>query len=547
MAQSDTESRRTARAVPTVLVLLLALAGYAAIVANAFRHGAISYAETPYLIKSWWYVTGAVTPYTTTDSTWTTPLYFYVLGWWQALVGVGAAPARALSIGLGLLNAGLLFAIVRRLTGNLLAAAAGVLLLLATPTVAFMFATAVPTAAVSALHLAAIWLIVSSLGKPRVGATIVFGLLCAAMYFTRQNMILAVLMLAPLYVIAIGSARLVHSAIIVAVIAAATAALLFVFPERLAGHALHLPIITPYLERWHILPVDLILIDQGTTGAATMDLSLDRLSLAEFVNGFLLPFLGIVVLAAMMFFVAGKQLRVLWIAPLYFLLLVVGTVVGTAGTCRSGCLPEYGSTFMAAGALSAALSLAVLAMRARRSDLSPVGTIIALSVLAVVMSVFAPALATRDAYLFYPAPLLSRSGNQFADVDKFAQWLATSTPMGEPILLIHDMPILPYAVFRAGHTFPVQNINPAASRRVLRPIANPTTREAVQAAVEAESLWTDDTMRRWLERDYEFVLVQAKAGNQAVYAPLVALRFDVAGTTTFRGVPFTLYKRKPAQ
>src|SRR6516165_5047844 len=118
MAQSDTESRRTARAVPTVLVLLLAMAGYAAIVANAFRNGAISYAETPYLIKSWWYVTGTVTPYTTTDSTWTTPLYFYVLGWWQALMGAGAAPARALSIGLGLLNSGFLFAIVRRLTGN---------------------------------------------------------------------------------------------------------------------------------------------------------------------------------------------------------------------------------------------------------------------------------------------------------------------------------------------------------------------------------------------------------------------------------------------
>jgi hypothetical protein len=186
-------------------------------------------------------------------------------------------------------------------------------------------------------------------------------------------------------------------------------------------------------------------------------------------------------------------------------------------------------------------------MRARRSEISPVGTIISVALVAVAMSVFAPALATRDAYLFYPAPLLSRTGDQLADVDKFAQWLATSTPMGEPILLIHDMPILPYAVFRAGHTFPVQNINPAASHRVVRPVANPTTREAIRAAVEAESLWTDDTMRRWLERDYEFVLLQAKASNQAVYAPVVAQRFDVASTTTFRGVPFTLYKRKPAQ
>jgi hypothetical protein len=547
MVQSESQSHRAARVLPTALLLLLAAGGYAAIVANAFRNGSISFAETPYLIKSWWYVTGTLTPYTATDSTWTTPLYFYVVGWWQALMGIGAGPARALSIGLGLLNAGFLFAICRRLTGNVLAASAGVLLLLATPTIAFNFATAVPTALLSLLHLAAIWLVVSSLGKPRIGASIVFGLLCAAMYFTRQNMILAIIMLAPLYIAAIGSARVVHSAIVAASIAAVTAALLFLFPDKLAGHALHLPIITPYLERWHLLPFNLTLIDQGTTGATTMSLALDRLSLAEFVNGFVLPFFGIILLDVLLFFVAGRGLRLLWIVPIYVLALTAGNVLGTAGVCTDACLPGYGATFMPASVLSASLSLAVLAARARKANVSPAFVIAGGAIIATILSVFAPALATRDAYMSYPAPLVSREGDQFADVDKFAQWLATSTPMGEPILLIHDMPLLPYAVFRAARTFPVQNINPTATYRVVRPVSKPETREAIKAAIEAESLWTDDTMRRWLERDYELVLVQAKNDNQAMIAPILAARFDVAGTTTFRGVPLTLYKRKPAQ
>ena len=66
MAQSETQSRRAARVVPMVLTLLLAAAIYGVMTANAFHNGSVSFAETFYLIKSWWYVSGAVAPYTAT-------------------------------------------------------------------------------------------------------------------------------------------------------------------------------------------------------------------------------------------------------------------------------------------------------------------------------------------------------------------------------------------------------------------------------------------------------------------------------------------------
>jgi hypothetical protein len=549
MAESETRTRRTSRHVPTAILLILALAAFGAIAANAFRNGAISFEESLYLIKSWWYVTGTVTPYTATDATWTTPLYFYVLGWWQSLVGDGLPMARALSIGLGVLNGALLFFICRRLTGNMLASAAGVLLLLATPTTAFYFSLGLPVAAVSALHLAAIWLIVSGLGRPHAGASVAFGLICTALFFTRPNMILAVLMLVPLYIAAVGSARKLHALVVISTMVVATAGLVMVFPDKLAGHALHLPVIAPYLERWGVLPADLALVDGGTTGRVTMALALDRVELAEVVNGFVLPFAGILALTLLLFFVAGKGLRVLWIAPLYFLALAAGHIVATAGLC-TGCLPEYGATFIASGALAAALTLAILASRARRSNTSPVATIVGGAVIAAAMSIFAPALASRDAYLFFPAPLLDRgtATTPTAEVHAFAQWLATSSPLGEPILLIHDMPALPYAVFRAGRTFPVQNIDPMDTYRTLRPRLAPATREAVQGAVEAESLWTGETLRRWLERDYDLVLFQEnKKIDQSTTMGILAQQFDATATTTFRGANLTLYKRKPAQ
>jgi len=549
MAESENQRRRAARVLPAVILLVLAAAAYGVIATNVFRNGSISIAESSYLAKSWWYVTGTVMPYTATDATRGVPLYYYVLGWWQSLVGTGVQPARILSLLLGLANGGLLFAICRRLTGNVLAAAAAVLLLLATPTTIFYFTMALPTALVSLLHLTAIWLIVSGLGRPRIGVTVLFGLICTALYFTRQNMLLAVVMLAPLYIASLGAQRLLHSSVLLAAIAAGTGALLLVFPNKLAGYAMHLPIITPYLERWGVMPINLTLIDEGTTGTTTMALALDQMHLAAFVNAFLLPFAGIVALAVLLFFVAGRGLRVLWIAPLYFAVLVAGHFVATAGQCTT-CLPDYGATFIAAGALSAALTLAVTASLARRSNISPAAIVIGGAVIATVMNVFAPALATRDQFLFYPAPLLDHSakGDAQAEIEPFAQWLATSIPMGEPILLIHNLNALPYAVARAGHVFPVQNFDPTTTHRIMRPRLTPMTKEAVQAAVEAESLWTDDTLRRWLERDYDVVLFQEnKAVDQSAVTAILAQRFDAAGTHAFGGANLTLYKRKPAQ
>src|SRR6185295_18335465 len=103
--------------------------------------------------------------------------YFFQLGYWQELVGVGQFWGRVMSIGLGVVNGLLVFAICKRLTANSTAAAAAVFVFLATPATAFAFASATSAAMVSALHLLAIWLLVISVGRPRPWATILFGLL----------------------------------------------------------------------------------------------------------------------------------------------------------------------------------------------------------------------------------------------------------------------------------------------------------------------------------------------------------------------------------
>src|SRR4051812_23801504 len=188
MATAD--AKKSTRSLPASLLLLATIAVYGAVAGKVLLHGQTFTEEVTALIKSWWYVSGVVRPYTATDATWTMPGYFYVLGAWQELAGIGPLGARALSIGLGVVNGVLLFLICRRLTANTVAAAAGVFIFLATPATVFYFASATPAALASVLHLAAIWLIVAHLGRPRLWATVAMALLCVAMVLVRQNMLL---------------------------------------------------------------------------------------------------------------------------------------------------------------------------------------------------------------------------------------------------------------------------------------------------------------------------------------------------------------------
>mgnify|MGYP000399626447 CR=1 FL=1 len=91
---------------------------------------------------------------------------------------------------------------------------------------------------------------------------VLMGLLCVALYFYKQSMILAVIVLAPLYIAAIGRKRGLHAIILIVVMAAATAGLVLSFPDKLGAYALRLPVIAPLLEQIGLLAPNFILIDK---------------------------------------------------------------------------------------------------------------------------------------------------------------------------------------------------------------------------------------------------------------------------------------------
>lgn len=545
----QTQNKTLARNLGAGVLIVAAIGAYAAVAANTLRNAHTTFAEVGYLIRSWWYTADTLAPYTSTDATWQMPIFYYVLGWWQKVAGVGHAPARLMSSAAGLIGAGFLFATCRRLTGNVLAAAAGVLVFLATPATAYAFSMATPTALVSTLHLAAIWVLVMSLGRPRPLLTVVFALLCVGIVFTRENLLPGVLMLIPLYIAAIGRERSGHAAILFATIIVAVAALVFTFPSGLAADALRLPLIAPYLERWGVLPPDFGLIAQGTSGPAAILPGVATPRWMDLIDTLVLPFAGTIVLSLMVFVVTGKSLRVLWFAPLYFLALIAAHVIATASYCN-GCMLTDTPTFAGVGALAAALGLAALASVARRNDVSPGLVIIAGGIFGAALNTFGPAMARSETYRYYPAPQLTQTlpQRELDEIDDLSRWLTATVPTLDPVLVLHDNPGVPYAVFLARATFPVQSIDPDGTHRIIKPRVTGATREAVQAAVEAQSLWTDATLQRWLDRDYELVLVaQANDRDQSATIAQLGQMFDVVGTHPFRGQTLTLYRRKTQQ
>jgi hypothetical protein len=536
---------------PIAVLLVGTVAAYGVIATLALLNGQISAAEVAYLIRSWWYATGVVSPYTATDAAVQMPFYFYQLGFWQQMEGLGQIPARLMSVGFGVLSAALLFIICKRLTANTLAAAAAVFIYLASPATAFYFAQATPTATVAALHLAAVWLIVANLGKQRPWITALMGLLCVALYFYKQSMILAVIVLAPLYIAAIGRKRGLHTAILVAVMAAATAGLVLSFPDKLGAYALRLPVIAPFLEQIGLLSPNFVLIDKGSTGAVTMAPALGRFSPADLLDMLLLPYSGTIILAVALLAVAGGGLRVLWIAPLYFLWLAAAHYVGALGICTR-CVADHVPAFSAIGALAAALTLTMLAQRARRHGIPAGPPVLIGAVAAVALNAFAPHFALRDDARGFPIPLMAHMSER-ADIDTMARWVAANAPPREPILVLHSqgkqkLAALPYTVFLSNHMMPVQSLAPASTRRTLKTNLDAAARESVQAAVEEESLWTDETLMRWLARDYDVVLFQEdKTTDQRAQIAAIAARFDLTASTVFQGATIHLYKRKPVQ
>lgn len=491
-------NERTLR-VATAAILVAAYVLYAAMAAYGVIYGRTWVDEITYVIKSWWYVTGAERPYSDTDATWYMPFYFYQLGWAQQIFGQGHMAGRVMSAVLGAASGGLVFLICRRLALAAPIAALAVALFLLDPTTTYYFTGATPIATVAFLLLLAIHAIQRA-PEATPPLSLGLGVLFAVLYFYRQNMILAVAVLAPVYLWQAKQRRGLHAALLVLGLVLVAVPILALFPAKLALYAIRLPVITPLLHQVGLLPDTLRLIQDATESRYSLGIDFMRLSWRDPVNAFLLPFLGTNLLALTVFALYRSE-RFLMLVPAFYFFLAATHYLGSAGYC-SACILTYTSYFVGIGAVAAALALDALLRRGGKFFAPAAAVFVAMA-----LNVLGPAMAVSEAsgapslWKNFPLPLV-QPNNGLPDVvvtERLAGIVGMAAPDAKRIVVLDDQPQLAYAAARTGRTLPVQGFNLRQSYRRLRANLREAERAAIIRVLAAESLWTDAMLLGWLD------------------------------------------------
>ncbi len=538
------------------MILATAAAFYTAFGAYAVLRGRTWSDEVTYVAKSWWYAQGLTAPYSDADATWYMPLYFAQLGLAQTWFGPGLITGRVLSLIMGALSGGLLFICGRKLTGNPAAAAFGVLVYALAPATVYYFATATPLAPVALLLMAGFWLTLNGRdmrqykGWRPPANSLALGLVFALLFFFRQNMVLAVIVLAPAYMLGLRGRRLPHALLLCGACAVTSAAILWIFPDRLAEYAVRLPGLTPVLRALGLLPERFEVILAATASPLSLAFEPGRIAWQDIYNAFLLPYAGTIAAAGAALILARKDPAWL-LAPGLFFFLAVTHYLGSVGYCPT-CILTYTNYFVDAGALSASLVFAALWTRRERLNLEPLAGVLPACAVVILLNVFASGAvvssdpAVTEGFTGFPAPMLRRTRptDERHDMAVLAEEIDGALPRDKAVLVLHNLPSITYAAFQSGRVLPPQNLNLWQSYREVRSDVPADQRQAAVRALEAESLWTDDTLARWIASGYDALVYQEGLAPRPVLEGALARNFDLARRVDYRGWKIGLYVRR---
>ena len=149
--------------------------------------------EGHWLMRSWWYVNDKIEPYSVQDPTFYMPIWFWVLGIWQKVWGIGHLSGRILSaiLGFGVLQ--MVFLIGTKIYKDEKWGVFAVGLLVLTPVSNWFHNITNSYSFISLIQLIIIWILINKNRYPERISAVLLGLFYFILYFTRQNMVLGIL------------------------------------------------------------------------------------------------------------------------------------------------------------------------------------------------------------------------------------------------------------------------------------------------------------------------------------------------------------------
>ncbi len=469
--------------------------------------------ETNYIIKSWWYVSGTVKPYTAEDATWYQPLIFYTIGAWQWIAGHGVVASRLLTLLITGGNIALLAWLLRRLDCGVWPTAAAVVIFALTEDSIFYFSSASPYALAISLQLATFHLLLSMNRSASPRVVLGFGAVLTSAYLLRINLVFFIALALAIAWERAGKDRW-RVYLASAAIAAVTWSLLaLLWGRRFIYISLWLPGVTDWLVRVGLFPdfypnmpafSSHVLVVEREPGLAGF---LGYVFGWEMLRDWILAH-HVIPIAAALFAAVFASVRnipnrgwTLLFAGSYWAMLVYHHLGGQS-FCPI-CIQAYANYFDYLAALAGGLALqGLLQPSANRVAQAAVICLVAASVAVAAVQSWSLTGVNR-----LPS-IRNRADSLPAEVDRAGATMKTLLPRGTVAGIVGFDPRIPLALQEADVGIPPVFLTLPSTYRKLNQGLTPELQASTIAELADLSAWTDAIARQWIENDFDWLVVQ---------------------------------------
>jgi len=491
--------------------------------------------EGNYLVRSYWYVTGKVKPYSSEDATWYMPFYFYILGFWQKIFGPGHYSGRLMSVFFGMVCMTLILLIGKELYREKWQSLLALSFFTITPWAVKYFSSATPYAIVSCISLLLYYVIIRRKEIPLVFFVLIIGILFCALFFLRNNMILGI-MIFLLFMISSGKKKSlwVPAVCSVLVFCILTILLLHIFPSKLTYYTIRLPFIRnfihkiPTFSRYALVEINTY---KGTKSISSLQAIMS--SLIAFLNSYVREYLFVLILSLVGFFFMIKY-KTFWkpipFSGLYFLSMSILHFIGSQGYCKN-CIRPYTNYFYVFGCIGSIYTINCLRKNYKKKSLIPY----------LFLALFSVSLIF---HLSHISMLLSKPGNSYVKkVIDLSEKIEQTIPSDEKVLVIGGIPYTTQALFYAKRDFEITSIFQNHFHRKVRNGLSEEEKSRTLSGLREMSWWSDEMMESWIRYDYDYIITD-EGHYFKQFSSLIEQYFILDHDLYFkRKLPLKVYKR----
>ena len=476
------------------------------------------------LIRSYWYASSQVQPYSNFDPTWQMPIWFYLNGWWQMLFGIGHISSRSFSSILGFINLLFLYKIVNLFYRNKIYGLLAVSIFVLSPHAVWQFTTSSPHALVSLINLLAFFLIFNLNKYSQWFSSTVLGLFYFLLYFIRPNMIIGIFLMLIFQMLFTSPKKLKYLITTISVFILFSILIINHFPGKFGYYTFQIPFITEMLRNIGLYDdphynflnsVYHSVLGHWGAGADIELLSSKILGLIRaFIACVVIPYPIIIIFTTIALFSNKYKTihdRSGLIASWFFILMLFGHLIGSISQTTVYAICSYTIYFIIIGCFGSIQGIKVFSKKIYNKQI-----IVCAIPFLILFQLFS------NIRLLLNNSLVSFQPHYLSDVKEVAAMIIPNVPVHEAILPIGGPPFyVTLGSFYAKRLFEPTAINQFESNKEFYN-ESPSNEELKQ--LKALGFWSDFHMKQWIENKYNYILLDQ--GTRAYkYKPLVEKYF----------------------